>query len=114
MIDRILLAVATGELPPGTKVKPVREMAADFKVSPNTMQKSLAKLEDMGYMYTERTSGRFVTHDASLISTLRAMLPAEITAKYIAYMTECGIEKSAIPAYVSDFISREPQEGKNG
>jgi len=104
IIDRILLEIATGELPPGSKVNPVREMALEYKVNPNTMQKSLAKLEEMGYMYTERTSGRYVTADQSLIDSLKTRLPAQITEEYIKDMLECGIAKDAIPQYVEDNI----------
>ena len=113
IISRILLAIAKGELPPGAKVKPVREMAADFKVNPNTMQKALAKLEEMGYMYTERTSGRFVAQATKLISELRENLPAEITVAYLEKMCDLGMEKSAIPAYLADFIAKTIPEGHN-
>ena len=105
IIDQLLQSIATGELPPGGKVPPVRELAVEFKVNPNTMQKSLAKLEEMGYLFTERTSGRYVTHDNSLIESLKAKLPAQITEKYIAEMRECGIAPQDIPGYVEKYIS---------
>ena len=106
IIDRILLEIATGELPPGSKVNPVREMALEYKVNPNTMQKSLAKLEEMGYMYTERTSGRYVTADQSLIDSLKTKLPTQITEEYIKDMLECGIAKEAIPQYVEETLKK--------
>ena len=106
IVEKILLAIAKGELAPGAKVNPVRDMAAEFKVNPNTMQRSLAKLEEMGYMYTERTSGRYVTNDIGLIESLKASLPAKITEEYITEMVNCGIARDAIPSYVNDFIER--------
>jgi len=111
IIDHILLAIATGELPPGGKVAPVREMAHEHKVNPNTMQKSLAKLEEMGYLYTERTSGRYVTQDLSLIESLKTMLPAKITEKYVTEMAECGILPEDIPRYLKEYLEGE---GNNG
>jgi len=106
IIDCILLSIATGELPPGGKVAPVREMALEHKVNPNTMQKSLAKLEEMGYLFTERTSGRYVTHDINLIESLKAVLPAQITEKYVADMQECGIAADEIPRHLEKYLER--------
>ena len=112
IIDRILLAIAKGELPPGSKVSPVRELAADFKVNPNTMQKSLSKLEEEGVLYTERTSGRYVTSDTALIETIKKALPHKATAAYIAQMQEYGIALSLIPTYVQGHIeAKEAQSG---
>ena len=113
IIDRIMLEIAKGELAPGSKVSPVREFAADFKVNPNTMQKALSKLEEMGYMYTERTSGRYVTQDATLIESLKASLPTEITAKYVREMEDHGISSETIPAYVAEYISKR-KDANNG
>jgi len=110
IIDQILLTIATGELSPGDKVAPVREMAQAYKVNPNTMQKSLAKLEEMGYLFTERTSGRYVTQDCELIESLKAKLPAQITEKYVADMLECGIAEQDIPGYVKNYIDRRNQQ----
>ena len=111
IIDHILLSIATGELPPGAKIAPVREMALEHKVNPNTMQKSLSKLEEMGYLFTERTSGRYVTQDASLIESLKAKLPAQITEKYVSDMLQCGISKADIPSHLTKHIERTDTSG---
>ena len=100
IIDQILLSIAKGELLPGGKVAPVRELAAEYRVNPNTMQRALAKLEEMGYLYTERTSGRYVTNDVALIKRLQIDLPAQITKKYVEEMQEIGLALQDIPEYV--------------
>ena len=110
IIDHVLQAIATGALPPGGKVAPVRELALEYKVNPNTMQKSLAKLEEMGYLYTERTSGRYVTQDVELIQSLKADLPAQITAKYVTQMGECGIAPQDTTAFLASYLSQTNQE----
>ena len=106
IIDKILLDIATGELEPGSKIAPVRELALAYNVNPNTMQKSLAKLEEMGYMFTERTSGRYVTQDTTLIESLKTKLPTQITEKYVQDMKECGIPLADIPSFVQTAIER--------
>ena len=107
IIEEILLEIATGQLAPGDKVAPVRELALEYKVNPNTMQKSLAKLEDMGYLFTERTSGRYVTHDLALIEALKSRLPAQITEKYVQDMLDCGIPLAEIPHHVENIIAAQ-------
>ena len=46
----------------------MRELAAEAGVNPNTMQRALADLEREGLMYTNRTSGRYVTEDKEMIA----------------------------------------------
>ena len=63
LIDIIQNRIATGYYTPGSKLASVRDLASEAEVNPNTMQKALAELERMGLVYSQRTSGRFVTDD---------------------------------------------------
>jgi GntR family transcriptional regulator len=71
IMDLIRLAVITGAWHPGDKIASVRDLALEYGVNPNTVQRALSELEREGLLYAERTSGRFVTTDADLISRLR-------------------------------------------
>lgn len=55
----------------GDKVDTVRELAVSYGVNPNTVQRSLSELEREGLLYSERTSGRFITKDEQLIQRLK-------------------------------------------
>ncbi|MDD5927340.1 MAG: GntR family transcriptional regulator [Firmicutes bacterium] len=72
-------AIAAGELAPSQRVPSVRDLARDFEVNPNTMQRALNELEREGLLIAERTSGRFVTSDKELINKLKTEM-AVITA----------------------------------
>ena len=50
-------------------------MAAEAGVNPNTMQRALAELEQYGLIYSQRTSGRFVTENAAMIETVKTNWP---------------------------------------
>jgi DNA-binding transcriptional regulator YhcF (GntR family) len=113
IIDSILVSIATGELAPGEKVASVRVMALYYSVNPNTIQKSLAKLEEMGYLRTERTSGRYVTSDAAAIAALKTRIPDSIIGGFVEEMIDFGITKSEIANYVSRYIERMDTDGKN-
>ena len=41
LVEQLELALVAGELRPGSRVPPVRELAADAGVNPNTMQRAL-------------------------------------------------------------------------
>ena len=110
IMDNILLSIARGELTPGCKIAPVREMAAIFKVNPNTMQRSLAKLEEMGFLFSVRTSGRYVTEDVELIERLKSSLPEQITKRYVNDMLEYGIAHDAIADYVRCYIEKDDSQ----
>lgn len=62
--------IASGRLAPGTKIDSIRALAVEFKVNPNTIQKSLQELEREGLIYTDRTNGKFVTDDKEAIKRL--------------------------------------------
>ena len=64
LIEQIELMIVSGMYPPGAKLPSVRDLAADAAVNPNTMQRALSQLETDGLLYTQRTSGRYVTEDA--------------------------------------------------
>lgn len=68
----------------------VRELAAEAEVNPNTMQKALSELERDGLLYTQRTSGRFITNDKEAISNLRKQLAEEQLGMFLNNMAQLG------------------------
>ena len=48
LVEQLELALVAGEFPPGSRIPPVRELAADAGVNPNTMQRALTELERDG------------------------------------------------------------------
>ena len=61
--DGIKRKILSGEYPPDTQLPSVRTIAEDAGVNPNTVQRSLTLLEQMGLVVTRGTVGRFVTDD---------------------------------------------------
>lgn len=71
LVEQLQRAIVSGAYAPGAKIPSVRELAAEAGVNPNTMQKALTELEQLGLLNTQRTNGRYVTEDTSLIATTR-------------------------------------------
>ena len=71
IMDQIRGAVLSGEYPPGGRVPPVRDLAAQAQVNPNTMQRALLELEREGLLIAQGTLGRFVTDDPEILNNMR-------------------------------------------
>ena len=90
LVEQLELALVAGEFPPGSRIPPVRELAADAGVNPNTMQRALAQLETEGLVRTERTSGRYVTEDTELIEQLRTEAARKLAEEFLVKMRGIG------------------------
>lgn len=64
-------AILQGTLPPGKKIPSVRDLAAQAQVNPNTMQRALTELEREGLLVSGGTSGRSVTQEEEVLTTMR-------------------------------------------
>lgn len=62
--------IYTGNWACGEKIPTVRELAFQYKVNPNTVQRALLHLDQVGVLQTARTTGRFVTEDKKKIQKL--------------------------------------------
>jgi len=96
LIEHIIGAIVSGEMPPGSKLPSVRDLAVDAKVNPNTAQRALTDLEREGIVYSQRTAGRFVTEDETLIKAKKLQLAEEKVAGILCAMTKLGISKSEL------------------
>ena len=82
IVEILSMRIISGVYPPGGKVPPVRELAMEAGVNPNTMQKALTDLERSGLIVTQRTSGRTVTEDSDTILKKREAIAREETLMY--------------------------------
>ena len=77
IMERITFDIISGIYPPGSQLPSVRALAQDAGVNPNTMQKAMAELERTGLIYSQRTSGRFITEDLGMIDKTKKDLASE-------------------------------------
>lgn len=93
LMEQIQLRIISGVYKVGEKLPSVREMASDASVNPNTMQKALTELERTGLVYTQRTSGRFITEDSTMIKDIRNGLAKVQIEKFLYSMEKIGYSK---------------------
>ena len=87
LIEIIQMDIISGKYPPGGKLPSVRDLAAQAAVNPNTMQKALSELERSGLVFSQRTSGRFITEDKHMIEELKSTLAKEKIKESIKFHT---------------------------
>lgn len=93
LMEQIQLKIVSGIYTAGDKLPSVRDMASDAAVNPNTMQKALTELERTGLVFSQRTSGRFITEDINMIKNIRDILAQEQIEKFLYNMEKIGYTK---------------------
>ena len=101
LVEQLKNNIISGTLSVGERLPSVRELALQTKVNPNTMQKALTELEDLGLVYTDRTNGKYVTNDASLISKYKEKQKEKLTIEYLNSMYNIGLNKEDILDYLN-------------
>ena len=101
-VDQMQLGIVSGEWIPGQRIPAVRELAVDAGVNPNTMQRALQELERQGLMFSQRTSGRFVTEDREMIEDAKRTLANRHISAFIRQMQALGYTRQEIVAMLEE------------
>ncbi|MCG4761610.1 GntR family transcriptional regulator [Fusicatenibacter saccharivorans] len=107
IIERVQMDIIIGRYQPGDKLPSVRDLAQEAAVNPNTMQKALSELERSGLIYSQRTSGRFITEDKELIHQMKKELAAAEVSAFVAHMKQLGITPEEIRQLLAETIEEE-------
>ena len=107
IIERVQMDIITGRYQPGDKLASVRDLAQEAAVNPNTMQKALSELACSGLIYSQRTSGRFITEDKELIHQMKKELAAAEVSAFVAHMKQLGITPEEIRQLLAETIEEE-------
>ena len=92
LVEKIQRDIVSGVYKAGDKIPPVRELATEAAVNPNTMQKALAEPERMGLLYAQRTSGRFVTEDEEMINEVKEEMASQQIQAFLESMKQLGYD----------------------
>lgn len=96
IVEQMEMEIMSGYYPKGSKLLTVRELAMQYKVNPNTMQKAFVELEQRGLVFAKRTSGRYVSENESVIENVKQQAAKAKTQEYIRYVRQLGLEEEDI------------------
>lgn len=103
----IKLQIVTKQLKSGDRLPSVRDLAETAGVNPNTIQRALSDLESEGFVYSMRTTGRFVTDNHELIAGTRLQLAKAELENFTTNMLNLGYEKTELPTQLEDYLAGE-------
>jgi len=101
LIEQIELMIFSDTYPPGSRLPPVRDMAQEAAVNPNTMQRALSKLEEDGLIVTHRTSGRSVTEDENMIKKAKNKLAIDQITEFLEKMRKLGFDREEVLSIIT-------------
>ena len=110
LMERIQQDIIKVVYQPGGKIPSVRELALEAAVNPNTMQKALSELERSGLVYSQRTSGRFITEDKKLLSHMKSELAKTHIHDFFTSMRQLGFCDEEILELVTEAIKKETEQ----
>lgn len=109
--EQLKTRIATGDLKAGDKMPPVRELAVEAGVNPNTMQKALSELEREGLLYSNRTAGRFVSDNSEQTKGLQAELTEQYMRSFTENMAKVGCTPKEAAQQYTAFVEQRYQDG---
>ena len=96
IVDEIELRILNGTYEMGMRLPSVRDLAVTAAVNPNTMQRALAELEEMGLVTTQRNTGRTVTTDETAVSRARDIKADLLAETFMMQMQALGLSRKEV------------------
>jgi GntR family transcriptional regulator len=114
IVEQVSQAIAKGNLIPGEKLPPVRRLAEDLVVNPNTVAKAIQQLEQRGLVTTRIGSGTFVAEPGLRKADQTGM--KAVTDRIDHLIGQCihmGLDGPTIRRLLEDRLSKfkGPKEG---
>ncbi len=96
--EAVIARIASGKLAPGSKLPPVRSLAAELGLAANTVARSYKELEAAGFVQTQGRNGTIVAPNLDDAGKHRRAL--ELSREYLAAMAAIGVPRSEIEEYL--------------
>ena len=82
----------------------MRDLAEIAGVNPNTVQRALSDLEAEGFVYSVRTTGRYVTDNQELITQTRLHLAQKELENFVNNMLDLGFSQDELTKRLDDYL----------
>jgi GntR family transcriptional regulator len=109
VVDEIKALIAAGELPEGSSLPPVRQVAADLGVNLNTIAFAYRQLQKQGLVKIRHGAGAVVT-SRLLSETTEEQLRSQLGTA-LTHLALAGLKLSEVRALVEGKLSRLFKDG---
>lgn len=92
--------ILAGAFPPGHRLPSIRELAAQYRVNPNTAQRAVREMKDTGLLISPRGKGTLVADDADFICRFRQKRGEELVCSFIRQMEMLGYSHEQVKTMI--------------
>ena len=93
IMEMIKKEIVSEKLLPQQQLPTVRDLALQYQVNPNTVQRALSELERLNLVKSDRTIGRFVTDDQSLIQSLKEQMIMDKVNTFVSELDQLKVSQ---------------------
>ena len=108
--QRISAAILRGDYGPGDKLPGIVEMAMEFKVNHNTIQRVYMELIREGIAVSRRGEGTFVTEDRPTLQKMNTELQEYLLENFIREMQRLGHSEDELPEILNNYLRSRPTQ----
>ena len=109
LMHQVERQVASGRLKPGDQLPPVRKLAEELLINPNTVARAYRELESAGVLATRQGSGVFIRPDLTPPNKAqRTRLLTESVDHLIAEARLMGVSQDDLVALLEKRSQRQP------
>lgn len=101
IMERIKKEIVSEVLLPKQQLPTVRDLAIQYQVNPNTVQRALSELERLSLVKSDRTVGRFVSDDLDLIQSLRQQMIMEKVETFVDEIEQLKVSQEESINYIN-------------
>ena len=102
LAEMIRGSIISGRFGANEKLPSVRDLAMEYSVNPNTVQKSLQILEDEGLIVTDRTNGKFVADSLEDINLQKTKSIKQEVDMFVGKMKSFGLSINEIKEIINN------------
>jgi GntR family transcriptional regulator len=112
IMEQIKRRVAVGDLPSGTELPSIRQLAADLNISVITIKRAYLELEREGVIYTRQGKGSVVADKPGLQASIQERELVEHLDKAADLAVLLGLSKTEMQRRLADAIEKQQRKNK--
>lgn len=110
LMEQLEREIASGTLPPGSRMPSVRDLAGRLGISPNTVQRAMYEMERTGLIQSLGTEGRIVTQNRSRIEEAQKELAQGTLEAFYQEMRRLGFDDTETLRLAKEYGSAVREE----
>lgn len=107
MMNIIKQQIINGTFKENDKVSSVRELAVEYGINPNTVQKALSALEQEGFIETHRTVGRYVSLPKETLKEMKNDMATTAVNRFIKEVRDLNYNNQEIIELLEKTLKKE-------